>query len=62
MITVTEIHINRMARVLWVLSIRGISFCGRSAEKGTEKMVATRTYLIGLAEVLTVILDLQSYD
>jgi hypothetical protein len=39
-----------MARVLWVLSIRGTSFCGRSIEKGTQKMVATKTYLIGLAK------------
>jgi hypothetical protein len=51
-----------MARVLWALSIRGTPFCDRNTEKGTEKMVATKTYLMGLAKGWTVILDLQSYD
>lgn len=51
-----------MAKVLWVLSIHGTSFCGRRTEKGTGKMVATIAYLIVLPKGWTVILDLQSYD
>jgi len=51
-----------MARVLWALSMRGTSFCGRSTEKVTGKMGATITYLIELAKWWTVILDLQWYD
>jgi len=42
--------------------MRGTSFCGRSAEKGTGKMVATITYMTELAKWWTVVLDLHWYD
>ena len=39
-----------MATVLCGLSFRGASFCGRSTEKGTGKMVEMVTYLKGSAQ------------